>query len=855
MNTAFLTLVENRLDAPTPPLLSLPLGGRAGSKVTIGRGTDCDVILPDSTGCGVFSRKHFTITLVGVDYFISDLGSLNGTFVDGVEVPQHVMTRLTAGQEIAFGAPQSADFMVRYRFVVEAPERPSIVSGVNKTQNRELFDTPYVPDIAAVEGSLFDQPYDQEEDDAGDVEEKQSPLLKEDVPAVQQILPLSASSSIKPRVLFPGNTPSSKSNGAVDDGNRNTPQMLQHSLSGGSAEAPQSPPLAPSLLLTEAQGQMLKSHQATGVQFLWQRCVMEGQGAVLAHAMGLGKTLTVITFLQQYCERFSPGSCCLILAPKSVLCTWKEEMEIWAAFFPHPFTFVIAEDRGKASKVSDAVLAWESNKSVVLAMSHHLFCGLYATTLKEAAANKRERKGTAKGQEGGGGEEFAESRKVLLASQLVESDEDAPMGTSVAGSGMTFQQFRDRASVVVVDEGHKISSKSCRLYGALSQVVTKRRIVLTGTPVHNRTQVDAMMRVVLPLHSGDILVPHDAVSAAIDSVSVQVLRDSLPPLHEYVIYVIPSELQRTLYNHCLSSAFARSGGDGEQKLLCLSAMLGKLCAHTDLLKDHLLHLGVKPADNALQFSDKKPFLTSKNGKDVSWAQPLFDEATYARLNLEHNPKLVVLLNAIKASWLKQRKCVVFSQWNGCLDIIEKLLAMTPIPGDNKHKMRSGVHYTRWDPGAGSTSMRSGLLRMFNEPSSPLKIMLLPFRSGSHGLNVTGASDMYLYDVTWNPHVERQAIFRSYRYGQTAPVNVFRIVAHSSMEQMMLTRCQQKLGEVFSAQISDVLHGMRPRDLTAVPRLDPEPWEHMKSRDDVLGFLHKKQALIHSVCVANFALGP
>ena len=42
-----------------------------------------------------------------------------------------------------------------------------------------------------------------------------------------------------------------------------------------------------------------------------------------------------------------------------------------------------------------------------------------------------------------GGDEFdAESRKVLLASQLVESDEDGPMAPAVVKGTMSFAQFR-----------------------------------------------------------------------------------------------------------------------------------------------------------------------------------------------------------------------------------------------------------------------------------------------------------------------------------------------------------------------------------------------------------------------------
>ncbi len=56
-----------------------PLGG---SETRIGRGTDQDVVLSDIA----VSRRHFTVTMSGPRYQINDLGSGNGTLVNGQRV-------------------------------------------------------------------------------------------------------------------------------------------------------------------------------------------------------------------------------------------------------------------------------------------------------------------------------------------------------------------------------------------------------------------------------------------------------------------------------------------------------------------------------------------------------------------------------------------------------------------------------------------------------------------------------------------------------------------------------------------------------------------------------------------------
>jgi pSer/pThr/pTyr-binding forkhead associated (FHA) protein len=48
------------------------------NKVLVGRGSDCDVIL-STPG---FSRHHALLELVGGEFFVTDLNSTNGVFID-----------------------------------------------------------------------------------------------------------------------------------------------------------------------------------------------------------------------------------------------------------------------------------------------------------------------------------------------------------------------------------------------------------------------------------------------------------------------------------------------------------------------------------------------------------------------------------------------------------------------------------------------------------------------------------------------------------------------------------------------------------------------------------------------------
>src|SRR5262249_45495729 len=80
----------------------------------IGRGTDCDLRLPD----GAISRHHCLIRVRGKEATISDLGSSNGTYVNGQRVRSQAALR--HGDEIALDA---------YRFKVAREERGGIGGG------------------------------------------------------------------------------------------------------------------------------------------------------------------------------------------------------------------------------------------------------------------------------------------------------------------------------------------------------------------------------------------------------------------------------------------------------------------------------------------------------------------------------------------------------------------------------------------------------------------------------------------------------------------------------------------------------------------------------------------------------
>jgi DNA-binding winged helix-turn-helix (wHTH) protein len=95
------------------PMLIIYKGTLAGSRwpvqntnMTIGRSNDCDIVIPDRQ----ISRYHVRIEYDGNGYLLQDLGSKNGTVVNGVSVSGRPY-RLNDGDEIILASAIQIGFV------------------------------------------------------------------------------------------------------------------------------------------------------------------------------------------------------------------------------------------------------------------------------------------------------------------------------------------------------------------------------------------------------------------------------------------------------------------------------------------------------------------------------------------------------------------------------------------------------------------------------------------------------------------------------------------------------------------------------------------------------------------------
>jgi DNA-binding winged helix-turn-helix (wHTH) protein len=135
------------MDAQEAPLLMAQDGPLAGREfrldrdvMTLGRGDECDVVVPERQ----ISRGHMRIRREATGYFLEDLGSKNGTFVNGRQAQSGASVLLQDGDEIQLA------LCVRMVFVgAEATlplagreEQPTLSGGLrlDKAQRRVWID-------------------------------------------------------------------------------------------------------------------------------------------------------------------------------------------------------------------------------------------------------------------------------------------------------------------------------------------------------------------------------------------------------------------------------------------------------------------------------------------------------------------------------------------------------------------------------------------------------------------------------------------------------------------------------------------------------------------------------------------
>ncbi|MDD2581019.1 MAG: DEAD/DEAH box helicase [Desulfuromonadaceae bacterium] len=327
-----------------------------------------------------------------------------------------------------------------------------------------------------------------------------------------------------------------------------------------------------------------------------------------------------------------------------------------------------------------------------------------------------------------------------------------------------------RFNVLIFDETQVVKNVQAATTNAVRKLRGAFTLALTGTPVENHLgEYFAILDLCLPGLLGtreefSRKLGRDGAAGTARLIgrtrpfvlrrTKQLIASELPPKIEMDIALELTTKQRLFYQRTVEEvrgqvkAAYESHAPGQARIIALTAIL------------RLRQICLAPA------------LASPGASDAS-------------------PKLEFLVEQLAELRDEGHSTLVFSQFTGYLDIIEKGL----------HDR--GFSCFRLD-GSTPVPQRKKLVQSFQNSAKP-SVFLISLKAGGKGLNLTRATYVYHMDPWWNPAVENQASDRAHRIGQTGQVTITRLIMRHTIEEKMMALKEQKT-RLYKAILEDGASG-------------------------------------------------
>jgi SNF2 family DNA or RNA helicase len=287
--------------------------------------------------------------------------------------------------------------------------------------------------------------------------------------------------------------------------------------------------------------------------------------------------------------------------------------------------------------------------------------------------------------------------------------------------------------LVILDEAQRIKNRDSRTATTARDIPRRRSWALTGTPIENRPEELAslyeFMEVVPPRATPDLRQLTLLARQFILRRTKDLVMKDLPPRLDRDEYLELAPAQRLAYDTAEKEGVVQLDELGESISI-----------------QHVFELVLRL-------------------KQITNFDPLTGES--AKLE-----RVEADLEEIAGSG---GKAILFSQWTGCIDWLEKKLA-------------------RFNPliyhGKVPTHKREPILKQFKEDPQA-SLLMMSYATGAVGLNLQFAGYVFLFDRWWNPAVEDQAINRAHRIGQKSQVIVTRFISKDTIEERINRVLEEK----------------------------------------------------------------
>ena len=342
---------------------------------------------------------------------------------------------------------------------------------------------------------------------------------------------------------------------------------------------------------------------------------------------------------------------------------------------------------------------------------------------------------------------------------------------------------------LVLDEAHIIKNPKTKMYQTIKKISAEKRVILTGTPIQNNVmELWALFNFLMPGFLGsenDFEIKYhkkmaqnikklnlqEDVQENIFQTSLQEIRKRIKPfilrrLKSEVLRELPEKIisdyncemqqnQRQLYEK-YNIMYNNNKLNTEKSALSVIDKLRKICDHPYLIENN---------EKKIKNNNEKEEMINQSGKLKALEELLIS------LGFESAMQSKTFINS--SSY--ENKLLIFTQMTKMCTLLEiffsykfpglKILTLT---GDTKNKEKRGNIVDNFN----------------NDPS--VNVLILTINIGGVGLNLTSANVVIMYDHSWNPSKDMQAIDRAHRLGQKKIVQVFRLITINSIEEQLIS---------------------------------------------------------------------
>ncbi|XP_036595673.1 DNA excision repair protein ERCC-6-like [Trichosurus vulpecula] len=512
------------------------------------------------------------------------------------------------------------------------------------------------------------------------------------------------------------------------------------------------------LMLYRELHDRLFEHQKEGVAFLYSLYKDRRKGGILADDMGLGKTVQIIAFLSAMFDAKHVRYVLLIM-PTSLISTWTKEFAKWTP-------------------------------------------GMRVATFHGSSKNERTRNLN----------RIQKKNGVAVTTYQM-----------LINNWQQLSQLDGREFVwdyLILDEAHKIKSSSTKSSIAARAIPVKNRILLTGTPIQNNlyelwslfdfacqgsllgTSKTFKMEYENPItraREKDATLGEKALGLKISENLMTLIKPyflrrtkvdvqkrsankpqsnlpeknpggdivceipSLSRKNELIIWVYLAPLQEEIYRKFVSLKHIKQLLMETRSPLAELTVLKKLCDHPRLLSARACSLlGLKEGN-----------FSGEDESEVAYSDIWIDQVPHESL-MQESGKVIFLMALLKRLQDEGHQTLVFSQSRKLLDIIEHLLK------------KENFKTLRIDGTVTHLSERQRRIDLFQR-SHCVSVFLLTSQVGGVGLTLTAATRVVIFDPSWNPATDAQAVDRVYRIGQKENVVVYRLITCGTVEEKIYRR--------------------------------------------------------------------